>query len=361
MPKNIIICCDGTGNQFGDSNSNVVKLYSVIKKIPEKQIAYYDPGVGTYKYPGLGLSINSSLNRIFGLITGFGLYQNVYEAYSYLMENYESGDRIFLFGFSRGAYTVRVLSGFIRLMGLLEKGCQNLIPYAFQIYAKRNPNFKIANKFKMQYCRECPIKFMGIWDTVSSVGYFGNWKSYPYTANNKNVEVIRHAVAIDERRAFYKQNKLGAKYNNIKEVWFAGVHSDVGGSYPEKQSELSKISLQWILNEAAKENLIIDTDKYRQVVLGKHPKLVKPNPFGVLNKSLKGFWYLGEIIPKAEIDYSKKTKKWYIPLGRYRTIPEDSFIHETVFERIKYCKEKYSPPNIPKSYQIEKTIDMIAK
>lgn len=356
MPKNIIICCDGTGNEFGNSNSNVVKLYSVIEKNIEQQIAFYDPGVGTNKSPGIFLSIKTFTNKVLGLITGHGIYENVYEAYSYLMENYEEGDKVFLFGFSRGSYTVRVLSGFISMMGLLEKGCQNLIPYAFQIYAKKKPDFKIAGQFKSRFSRKCPIKFMGIWDTVSSVGYFGNWKSHPYTANNKNVECIRHAIAIDERRAFYNQNGLGSKKydgQSVKEVWFAGVHSDIGGSYLEIESGLAKIALQWLLNEAKDYGLEINVEKYVKYVLTNSNERKGPDAFCKLHKSLTLGWTLLEILPKIRYDFDTSKRKLYIPLGRRRQIPDGATIHETVFTRMKKMKE-YKPPNLPESMDIEK-------
>lgn len=360
MPKNIIICCDGTGNQFGRDNSNVVKLYTVIEKVPGSQVAYYDPGVGTNQAPGIGLSFKATLRKILGLATGYGLYQNVYEAYSYLMENFEEGDAVFLFGFSRGAYTVRVLSGFIFMLGLLEKGCQNLIPYAFEIYAKTKPDFKTAGRFKSRFSRECPIAFMGIWDTVSSIGYFGNWKSYPYTRNNKNVATIRHALAIDERRAFYTQNKLGSEQSSdqsIREVWFAGVHSDIGGSYPEMESGLSKITLQWMLNEAVAEGLKVNKKKYCNYVLKNSNEVVGPDPAGMLHQSLTGAWYVGEIMPRTAYDYQMESRKWYFPLGRYRTIPEDTFIHESVLQRMNSLD--YQPPNLPKKYQIEPIVEHI--
>lgn len=356
MAKNIIICCDGTGNQFGNSNSNVVKLYSVVEKIADEQIAYYDPGVGTNRTPGLGLSIKNFIRKVRGLATGYGLYENVYQAYAYLMENYEEGDKVYLFGFSRGAYTVRVLSGFMHALGLLEKGCQNLIPYAFAMYSVKNIDFAKTAKFKFQFSRKCAVHFMGIWDTVSSIGYFGNWKSYPYTANNKSVKIIRHALAIDERRAFYTQNKIGynqAEHQDIKEVWFAGVHSDVGGSYPEMESGLSKIALQWMVGEAEQAGLEINKERFQAKVMTDSKNTVGPNPHGILHKSLTGFWRLLEIIPKSKIiDYKTRKKKRYIPLGRYRSIPEDAFIHETVFERMK--AGNYAPPNIPEKHRIEK-------
>lgn len=369
MAKNIIICLDGTDNEYGNANSNVVKLYQVIKKITDNQIAYYDPGVGTNKTTSMGTGILAKLRTWIDFATGYSIYQNVFEAYSYLMENYEEGDKVYLFGFSRGAYTARVLSGFIRSVGLLEKGCQNLIPYAFDIYGKKKKirgkktiDFALTAKFKSTYSRSCDIHFMGVWDTVSSVGYFGNWKSYPYTANNKIIKTIRHALAIDERRAFFTQNKLGnkpVKNQSIKEVWFAGVHSDVGGSYPELESGLSKIALQWMLQEAYHEGLLIDKQKYHKVVLAETQKTVAPNPLGKMHKSLKGGWWLIEIIPRVAISYNPYSKKRYIPLGRNRTIPEGTNIHETVFERMQ--RTNYAPKNLPKEYglvQKEENIDL---
>lgn len=372
MPKNIIICCDGTGNQFGHNNSNVVKLYSVIEKEPGKQIAYYDPGVGTNQSAGLSLTLKASMRRIIGLATGYGLYQNVYEAYAYLMENFEPGDQVYLFGFSRGAYTVRVLSGFIKRLGLLEKGCQNLIPYAFNIYSstrqkpipgtdKMRLDNEIAYKFRARFSRKCPIKFLGIWDTVSSIGYFGNWKSYPYTANNSNVDMIRHALAIDERRAFYTQNKLGQnkRGTDIKEVWFAGVHSDVGGSYPEQESGLAKVALQWMLNEAEAVGLKVNTSKYKEIVLDHNNEALDgPDPNSTLHRSLKGAWWIGEIIPRSKYDYQTRHREWYIPLGRNREIPEAAIIHQSVFQRME--QSAYQPGNLPKDYKVEPIVDNIA-
>ena len=364
--KKIVICLDGTDNEYGKANSNVVKLYQVIKKIPNEQVAYYDPGVGTSKSTSLSTGIMAKLRVWIDFATGYSIFQNVFESYSYLMENYEQGDEVYLFGFSRGAYTARVLSGFIRSVGLLEKGSQNLIPYAFDIYGKKKKvngkkriDFELIAKFKSTYSRPCKIHFMGVWDTVSSVGYFGNWKSYPYTANNKIIKNIRHALAIDERRAFFTQNKLGHKSikgQSIKEVWFAGVHSDVGGSYPESESGLSKIALQWMLQEANEAGLIIDPEKYNKVVYNvvspgkRKAKYTKPNALGIMHKSLKHIWWLIEFMPRTALNYSLNSKKTFIPLGRNRTIPEETNIHETVFERMQ--KTNYKPKNLPKSYTL---------
>src|SRR3954447_2878212 len=128
MPKNIVICCDGTGNEFRDRKSNVVKLYSTLT-IDQDQVAYYHPGVGTMGAPTARNWWERQWTRAKGLAFGAGLLDNVADAYRYLMNHYADGDRIFLFGFSRGAYTVRVLGGVLRKYGLLCPGNEGHIPY----------------------------------------------------------------------------------------------------------------------------------------------------------------------------------------------------------------------------------------
>ena len=136
MAKNIVICCDGTGNEFGDSNSNVVKLYSALLIDGRRQIGYYHPGVGTMGAPTAHNKFTKAWSVIMGLAFGAGLLANVGDAYRYLMNVYEDGDNIFLFGFSRGAYTVRVLGGILHMFGLLHPGNDGLIPYIIRLYAR---------------------------------------------------------------------------------------------------------------------------------------------------------------------------------------------------------------------------------
>jgi len=352
MSKNIIICCDGTGNQFGEANSNVVKLFSVLEKNDPNQIAYYDPGVGTMTESLLKVTLGQRIRILKGLAFGAGLAENIEQAYQFLMENYEKGDKVYLFGFSRGAYTVRALAGFVFSCGLLPKGAANLIPYAWNIYRDFEKNKKFATKFKDTYARECRFHYMGIWDTVSSIGIFSLKKTLPYTANNPIIRNIRHALAIDERRAYYKANLLGRKYQkfqNIKEVWFTGVHSDVGGSYPEEESHLSKISLKWLVDESINFGLLVDKGQYNKVVLGRKSArakytFAKPNSLGKLHKSLASGWWILEYLPRR---YATKKLKYYIPNGRRREIPQDAFIHESVLERINHESINYVPKNLP--------------
>jgi uncharacterized protein (DUF2235 family) len=132
MGKNIIICCDGTGNKHSEHNTNVVKLFGMIEKGSLEQIAFYDPGVATTGF------------KAYAGVTGFGLSKNIKEAYSYLMANYKEGDKVYLFGFSRGAYTVRCLAGILNKIGLLQKGSFNLVEYAIEQYFEKD-NDKLVN------------------------------------------------------------------------------------------------------------------------------------------------------------------------------------------------------------------------
>src|SRR5687767_570280 len=115
MPKNIVICCDGTGNEISNHLSNVLKLYRIVEK-NEKQLVYYDPGIGTLSSSDAWFRFKNEANTIFGLLTGYGLDQNILDAYDFLIDTYVEGDQVYFLGFSRGAYTVRALGGFLQLV-----------------------------------------------------------------------------------------------------------------------------------------------------------------------------------------------------------------------------------------------------
>ena len=206
MARNIVICCDGTGNEIKENQSNVLKLFRTLKK-DEEQIAFYDPGVGTLSNSDAWSRFKNKSKTVFGLATGYGLDKNVLDAYRFLVTHYQSGDQIYLFGFSRGAYTIRVLGGFLHMVGLLAPQQMNLSNYALTAYkqASDKNDFKIAWR-----CREVlatksvSIRFMGCWDTVGSViipradrFYIPSLESLPYTLQNPSVQVFRHAMAID--------------------------------------------------------------------------------------------------------------------------------------------------------------------
>src|SRR5258708_1069158 len=147
---------------------------------------------------------------VVGLGVGTGLLANVGDAYRYLMNTYEDGDNVYLFGFSRGAYTVRALAGVLHMFGLLCPGNNGLIPYIIRLFAKRTRGaagmthtFQVADAFKSTFCRHCPLHFVGVWDTVSSVGLVWDPLKLPYTAQNPDMINGRHAVSIPEPRSYF--------------------------------------------------------------------------------------------------------------------------------------------------------------
>lgn len=348
MSKNIVVCLDGTGNQFNGNNTNVIKLFQVIVR-DESQLAYYDPGVGTLADPDYKTPYAKRFQQILGLAFGKGILTNVGNAYSYLMDYYEPGDNLFFFGFSRGAYAARVLAGFIHSVGLLEPGCQNLIPYAMKLYSSKNIDFAILQKFKNTYGRDIDVQFLGLWDSVSTFGWIYNPTFLPFTTNNKSVLAVRHAMAIDERRSFFSNMHWGTKHRNtqdVKEVWFAGVHADVGGGYPEAQSGLSKIPLQWMLDEASESELelAIDAKKHERYVEGLDGGgYVGPDPLAQAHDSLKGVWHAAQRLPRSVwlVDEERQAIRW--PKS-HRFIKLGSRLHRSVIDRITDIE--YSPPSL---------------
>lgn len=202
MTRNIVICCDGTGNQYGTANSNVVKLYSTLSS-NDKQTAYYHPGLGTMGARNALSTIGKWWTQLRGLAFGYGFSDNIADVYSFLMAEYKPDDKIFIFGFSRGAYTARALCGLLRMFGLLTPGNEALIPYALRLYKGNDPRkFDIAAGFKSTFSVPCSPYFVGLWDTVSSVGWIldpihTKGGHLPYTATLPGVTVLRHAVSID--------------------------------------------------------------------------------------------------------------------------------------------------------------------
>ena len=347
--KNVVICLDGTGNQFKQENTNVVKLFRVLARDPQTQVAYYDPGVGTLADPSYKTPIGKKINKALGLAFGRGLTKNIEQAYAYLMEQYAENDRIFIFGFSRGAYTARALAGFIHSVGLMEKGCENLIPYAMALYKARKVDFAILSKFKSTYGRSCQIHFLGLWDSVSTFGWIYDPVFLPYTTKNKSVQAVRHALAIDERRAFFRQLhwRRDNEQQDVKEVWFAGVHADIGGGYPEAESGLAKVSLRWMIEEAGspKFGLKIDETKYNRYVLGidSHNKYIGPDETADAHESLKGPWWLVQYLPQRVWLPLENRKAIRIP-PQMRSIEAGETLHHTVLNRIK--TGKYKPANL---------------
>lgn len=402
MAKNIIVCCDGTGNEFGDSNSNVVKLFQTLVR-DQNQIAYYHPGVGTMGSRSALSGIGKWWTKVIGLAFGYGISDNVADAYQFLMRNFQPGDKVYVFGFSRGAYTARALCGMLYSVGLLTQGNEGLTPYAIRMIKRKikkdgnserdkknvSAYFEVARSFKQTFshptcntcagwcAHDCKPYFVGVWDTVSSVGWVYNAVRFPYTTvgSNPDFYLVRHAVSIDERRAFFRQNLFGdpcKDYQQLKEVWFAGVHSDVGGSYPEADSQLSKITLRWMLGEAELAGLRIDQSR-KQKILGAKAPYVQPDPDTKnQHRSLRGWWWIAEFWPKithVKTEEGEWKKRLRLNLGRRRRILPGPMVHASVEERLKFMPADplnrnagkqmllrkpfpYNPSNLPEQRQI---------
>ena len=320
MPRNIVVCCDGTGNEYGRHNTNVVKLYEALVR-DVNQIAFYDPGVGTFSF--LGIPLGRRIGLLLGQAFGAGLQKNVEDAYRYLMDQYQPGDRLFLFGFSRGAFTVRALAGMLNLCGLLEKGSVNLVPYASRVYNNRDQH-DVAPGFKQAYCRECRPYFIGVWDTVGSMGWFWGRKFFDATLHH-DITCGYHAVSVDECRKKFPvslwNEAARADDQTIEQVWFPGVHSDVGGSYDE--AGLSDIALEWMLEKVKRHELRLTPDCRRTLA---------PNSSGVLHNSRRGMWRLWR--PAT------------------RVIPPGSKVHDSVRARMHDPMLQYSPSNLPSDYTV---------
>jgi len=357
MAKNIVLCIDGTGNEFGTKNSNVVKLYSVLEHHDQKQIVYYHPGLGTMGARNALTRLEQWWTKVLGLAFGYGLSDALEDCYTYLIENFEEGDAIFIFGFSRGAYLARALAAMVHMYGVVHRGNEPLIRYILKMFKKKvrtDEDFKLAGTFKATFSRSCKIHFVGVWDTVSSVGWIYDPLTLPFTAMNPDIEIGRHAISIDERRCAFRQNLWSinpACPQNIRQLWFAGVHSDVGGGYPDQESGLAKICLQWMLDEAESQGLLVDGEKKKRVLGITDPSMAKPDYMAQVHRSLKGWWWILEVFPRRHFDhrFTPPVWKWKIPLASPRYIPAQSEPHPSVIQKLQSAPS-YRPVNIPKEW-----------
>lgn len=368
MARNLVICFDGTNNQFGPQNTNVVRLIQVLDRNPQRQRLYYDPGVGTLPEVGVLTRMGKTLSKWIGLAFGAGLRANVQEAYSYLMDIWEPGDQVFLFGFSRGAYTARVLAGLLHSLGLLPRGNHNLVPYVMRLYgavrkekgkeedAEGSTYWNLCREFRSTFARpfrdgdderRFGTRFVGVWDTVSSVGWVWNPVRFPYTARNPSIDIVRHAISIDERRWFYRQNQMFQTGNQrFDEQWFPGVHSDVGGGYPEQEGGLWRGPFEWILQGAQQAGLQVDPQRLARVLpqttASQTPWKDEPH------ESLTLGWWPLEFFPKFAATRGAPLGLPRFGLGRYRFIPAGASINKFTLMKIQHTT--YAPPCFSRSF-----------
>lgn len=315
--KRLAICCDGTWNTPDQKEggipvpTNVVRLYNAIAEADEKgveQRKYYHPGVGTA--PGLW-------NKVAGGGLGEGLDHNIKSGYRYLAGNYETGDEIYLFGFSRGAYTARSLAGMVACCGILDATDLDESEIWRRTETIFTEGYRNRRSFKNDGWRfhappdgaaKIPIRFLGVWDTVGALGIpddlallnlLDNPKEHSFhdTTLSDSVLTARHAVAMDEQRASFQPTLwTNVNHKDLMQLWFPGVHCDVGGGYGE--TGLSDAALKWMTDEA-RGVAATNPDPPRLVFKQALVDQLRPSHHGILHDSLNGLFALLPTMPRS--------------------------------------------------------------
>lgn len=426
MPKNIILFSDGTGNSSAKLfKTNVWRLYEALDLGPpvdgrdRVQIAYYDNGVGTSNFRPLAM---------LGGVFGFGLKRNVLTIYKYLCRNYVDGDAIYCFGFSRGAFTIRLVAGMIASQGVVDYRNERQLAYhardAYREFCRamwpnrwparmlakgirrlrdgvlRAKRFLFREKLYRTVPKRTPdIAFLGVWDTVAAYGgpiaeitrgiddYIWPLTMPDYELSPKVLKA-RHALSLDDKRDSFQPvlwdevreadvaakgrmvsvGRLDGGYDfslrtvppgRLEQIWFAGVHSDVGGGYPDET--LSYVSLQWMIGEA--DGLFL-LDQHRERIR------TMENPFGPIHNSRAGLGSYYRFQPRnlaalIDPDHDPGQPRHLYRLLRDPEVKRDGFgdhallteikLHKSVVSRIANGTDRYAPVNIPPHYFIYPT------
>jgi len=281
--KRLVVCCDGTWKAASSSTvSNIVKIAQTIPyQVPDVETEPVQQWVTYVSGPGTGGFL---ADRLIGGAFGLGLEANLSSAYWHLASNWEPGDQIYIFGFSRGAYTARSLVGLISRVGILtpEAMIAGRFPEALRLYKQRPPRDGVPpqswQRFREQNCypEQATVDFLGVFDTVGALGVPGLTAfrhGFHDVHLTPNVQCARQALAMDERRRNFEPClwevpvEPGCEYRpdfcRVKQVWFEGSHSDVGGGYPE--CGLSDNALRWMIDEAESTGLVFDRDRLQRL------------------------------------------------------------------------------------------------
>ena len=380
--RNIVLLSDGTGNSPAKLNkTNVWRLYQALDLGGDDQIAFYDDGVGTSGVRPL---------QILAGAFGWGLSRNVQDLYEFLCRHYREGDHIYIFGFSRGAFTARTLAALIAGCGVLDcskavrgrgdeefrlnthAGLKAGVKLAYKSYRRGYDHAPVARltrwlrdlllgpipapeAFRHDYSLAATIRFVGVWDTVDAVGLPVDELStmidrifYPHRFPDQDlsprVERACHAIALDDERYTFHPvlwNERGAgDSERITQVWFAGMHSDAGGGYPD--NDLAHVSLQWMIGQARfdperGDGLRFDEDSLRAI---EH----RAQPLGKMHDSRRGlgvyYRYKPRHVARLCDDHDN---------GVLIALPK---IHTAVFERIAENTTGYAPASLPASYRL---------
>jgi uncharacterized protein (DUF2235 family) len=306
MPKRIVICCDGTWDTPDEwlppdaaagrrgrtlVQTNVTKLALALAPVDAQQLeqrVFYNKGVGTGRH-----------DHWLGGTIGWGLSDHILQCYRFLVQWFEPGDELFLFGFSRGAYTARSLAGLIRNSGILRRAEAGRLDDAFALYRRRDPashpDQVEAEIFRRSFSHETRIRFIGVWDTVGALGVpfpWLRWLNQRWQFHDVQlsswVDFAFHAIAIDERRRWFRptlweqQQKPGTAKQVLEQVWFPGAHRDVGGG--TRYAGLSDTALLWMKRKAEACGLAFDEARFTS--------LCKPNYLDKLDRPKTGYYRL---------------------------------------------------------------------
>lgn len=297
--KRLIVCADGTwGSPESQYVSNTLKVARAIASTSKsnvddsrtEQVVFYDWGIGS-----------EQRNRL-DAISGTGIDKNILDCYRFLVHNYAIGDELYFFGFSRGAYTVRSLAGLIRNSGILKSSEAHRISDAYALYRRRgkasSPYSSKAAEFRLNHSQidRTPIKFIGVWDTVGALGipvpFWGSLSTRDFlfhdTDLSSTVKFARQALALDEQRADFQPTLWHSKaQSDLKQTWFAGSHSDIGGG--NSNIQVSDIALAWIANEAKHCGLVFDETSHVAALLVAND-MINVDEHGPLTNSTRGLY-----------------------------------------------------------------------
>ena len=315
MAKNIVVCCDGTNSQFDSSDTNVVHLYRALADDADQR-AFYEPGVGTFGARVFGVNVGETLGKGLGAAFGYGITQNLVRAYRFLIETYTPGDRVFLFGFSRGAFAARSLAALIDQVGVLAPDDRDRAKEIVKAWLDGNTS--VVARYQQPLTR-CAPHFVGVWETVGALGVLIRLRRFHDNKLSPGVCHAVHALAIDEKRRKFEPTPWDESAlkpgQHARQLWFVGVHSDVGGGYDERG--LADITLAWMLEQAEAQGLALKPGAIAAI---------DGDATGRLHDSYDGLWPL---------------------LGRYVRHPQrDDVFHPSVGERLRRVAD-YTPDNVP--------------
>lgn len=329
--KRLVVCCDGTWNRRDAKSrwTNVAKTAAAVARRDGdvRQVVFYDEGVGT----------GGGLDRLVGGATGRGLEANVVDAYRFLVANHEPGDEVYAFGFSRGAYTARSVVGMVRKCGILQRPETHRVPEAYRLYRSGvHPDAEPAATFRSTYAKTTRVRFLGVWDTVGALGIPGGlFRSFNRRRHgfhdvqlSRSVDVACHALAIDERRRAFAPTLWSTTPDprqRVRQEWFPGVHSNVGGGYAA--TGLSDVALAWMAHEAAAAGLAF-TPGWREGL--------RPDPAGPIVDSRRGLW---RVLPGG-----------WRPIGDPHHQPQ--LVHAVALQRLADPACQYQPRNLRRHLEL---------